>query len=120
MTQLTRHTSYLLIEDQLDAIGQKYRVHRMIRGAMLWGVGAIVSSVLAGWAAHYIGQGKGATVILSVWLAWLFASAGIWFLRPMVLRPGAVEMARFVESKVDGLYNGLTNSVLLAQANDIA
>src|SRR3954451_17064864 len=110
MTQLARDTSYLQIEDQLDAVGQKYRAQRIVRGVMLWVAGAIVSSIAAALVAHLVGQGTAATIVLSVWLAWLAGSAIVWFLRPMILHPKPVEMARYVESKVDGLHNGLTNS----------
>ena len=46
MSQLARHPAYLLIEDQLDAIGQKYRAMRILRGAALWVTLALATSVL--------------------------------------------------------------------------
>ena len=44
MSQLVPDPSLLLIEDRLDAIGQKYRVQRIVRGAMLWIAGALMAS----------------------------------------------------------------------------
>jgi len=120
MTQLTRHPAYLMIEDELDAIGQKYRVVKIVRGSALWVGGAGVSSVGAAALAHFSGAGRVAAAIFVVWMAWLAVSAGWWVLRPLLLRPRNVEVARLVESRVPDLHNGLTNSVLLARADDIA
>src|SRR5205807_1897688 len=56
MTQIAPNASYLVIEDRLDAVGQKYRGQRIVRGAMLWVAGAVVATMAATLAAHFIGQ----------------------------------------------------------------
>ena len=119
MSQLARHPAYLLIEDQLDAIGQKYRAMRILRGAALWVTLALATSVLTALGAHFAGAGAVASTIFAAWLAVLVGSFAWWILRPLLFRPRAVEVARLVETRVDGLHNGLTNSVLLAQAADL-
>ncbi|MGH7213252.1 MAG: hypothetical protein ACREIT_00505 [Tepidisphaeraceae bacterium] len=119
MSQLSRPANYLLIEDQLDAVGQKYRVQVLVRGAILWVAFAVLSSLVAGLAAHFTGQGTGAMIVLAMWLAWLVVSAAVWVLRPLLMHPQPVEVARLVESKLPGLHNGLTNSVLLARSSDL-
>jgi hypothetical protein len=124
MTQLSQNAAYLHIEDQLDAIGQKYRGVRIVRGAILWIAAAVVSSWAAALAAHFIGDasvGHSAWnwVVLAVWVGVMSAATFFWVIRPLMLRPGTVQMARLLESRVPGLHNGLTNSVLLANANDL-
>ena len=128
MTQLTpiisQNDAYLHIEDQLDAVGQKYRGMRIVRGVILWVATAVVSSWIAALAAHFIGDASAGHsqwnyVVLVIWAAVMVAATLFWFVRPMMIRPGTVQMARLLESRVQGLHNGLTNSVLLAKANDL-
>ena len=119
MTQLSQHQAYLLIEDQLDAIGQKYRVIRLVRGAMLFvGVGLLVS-LAAALVAHLAGAGWISRLALLGWIAWIIGSLVRWIVKPLLIRPKAVEVARLIEGRVDGLHNGLTNSVLLARSSDL-
>ncbi len=119
MTDLASNPAYLIIEDRLDEVGQRYRVQRLLRGAMLWiGFGATVS-VGAAIAAHALGQGRAAMTLAIAWAAWLVGSAITWIIRPMLLRPRNVEIARLIETRIDGLHNGLTNCLLLARAADI-
>lgn len=119
MTHLSHHQAYLLIEDQLDAIGQKYRIVRLVRGAMLFvGVGLLVS--LAGaLVAHLAGEGWVSRLVLVTWIAWMLGSLAIWIVQPLLIRPRTIEIARLVENRIDGLHNGLTNSVLLAHSADV-
>jgi hypothetical protein len=119
MSQFARHPAYLLIEDALDAIGQRWRLVLILRGFMLWIAGAAASSFAAGLAAHLAGHGRIAAVILGFWLAWLAGSLIVWIIRPLLLRPRNMAVARLIEQRVAGLHNGLTNSVLLAQAGDL-
>jgi hypothetical protein len=124
MTQLSLDDAYLHIEDQLDAVGQKYRGLQIARGAILWIATAVVSTWIAALAAHFIGDATAGHshwnyVVLAVWAGIMVAATLLWFIRPMLIRPGTVQMARLLESRVDGLHNGLTNSVLLAKANDL-
>ena len=116
MAQLTSHPAYLLIEDKLDEIGQRYRILRILRGGLLFLTAAGALCFLAALAALAAGPGIMAKAVLILWAATLVAAAGIWLLRPLLLRPRAVEVARMVERRVPNLHNGLTNSVLLAGA----
>ncbi len=120
MSQLTRHPAYLAIEDQLDTVGQKYRAVQITRGMLLWATAAIVSCFVAAMLAHLLGPGKLAISVFILWCAWLAGSAIVWVITPLLFKPRNVEIARLVEGRVDGLHNGLTNSVLLARADDIA
>jgi hypothetical protein len=119
MTQLNLPASYGQIEDQLDAIGQRWRIVKIVRGLLLWAGAGIISLISAALLASATGQGKLSIAILALWLAWILFSAGLWIVRPLLLRPRLAQVARLVEGRVDGLHNGLTNSVLLAQANDL-
>jgi len=125
MSSLPRHPAYLLIEDQLDAIGQRYRVQRIVRGVMLFVVWAIVACVagailadrlaaVAGGPSHWL------RLVQAVWMVWLMASGLYWVARPLILRPRPLEVAQLVETRVPGLHNGLTNSLLLARRDDLA
>ncbi len=120
MTQLASHPAYLAIEDRLDAVGQKYRVQRIVRGAMLF-VTTLLAATLAGaLVANAMGQSRWTWVVLAAWLGVLVVAALLWLLRPILIQPRLVEVARLVEHRVEGLHNGLTNSVLLARADDMA
>ena len=120
MTQLSQHPAYLLIEDQLDVIGQKYRVLRILRGFLLWTCLAVGATVLAALTADRVGEGKWAVCLAVAWVGWLVGSAFQWIVRPLLVRPDTVEVARMVEGRVQGLHNGLTNGVLLARAGDLS
>ncbi len=118
MTQLSRQ-SFLLIEDSVDAVGQRHRVQRIVRGAMLFVAAVAVGVVLASLAAHGLGAGWGARVALGGFIVGMLAAGGMWILRPLLIRPKAVAVARMIESRVDGLHNGLTNALLLADRDDL-
>ena len=120
MTQLARSVASLQIEDQIDAVGQKYRAQQIIRGAMLFLAFGFVSTTLAALLAHLAGQTHWTPVILVIWTGWMLISAWQWVARPLLIRPKAMEVARLIESRIDGLHNGLTNSLLLARRDDIA
>jgi hypothetical protein len=120
MTQLARSVAALQIEDQIDAVGQKYRAQQIIRGAMLFLVFGFISSILAALLAHATGQTHWTAIILAIWAAWIVGSALQWVARPLLIRPRPMEMARFIESRVGGLHNGLTNTLLLSRREDLA
>jgi hypothetical protein len=119
MTQFARHRSYLMIEDKLDAIGQKYRGLRIMRGAMLFVIIAAAATVLASLIAHFAGQGHVARGTLFAYMGVIAGGFVWWIVRPVLLRPANVEMARLIETRIPELHNGLTNSVLLARASDL-
>ena len=119
MSQLNLPASYDQIEDQLDAIGQRWRIVQIVRGLVLWSGWAIVSLVAATFLAAAAGQGRITIAVLSVWIAWIIFSAALWIGRPLLMRPKLTQVARMIESRVSGLHNGLTNSVLLARADDL-
>jgi len=108
------------IEDQLDSVGQKYRIVCTLQGLMQWTVWAGGSAIVAALAANFIGAGKCTTALLVLLLLWLTASAVWWIARPLIRRPSLESIARMIEKRVEGLHNGLTNGVLLSQANDLA
>jgi hypothetical protein len=119
MTQLAPHPAYLAIEDRLDAVGQKYRVQRIVRGGMLFVSGLIAATLVAALLASVMGQSRWTWLVLAGWWAWVGVTALLWLVRPIFVRPRLVEVARLVEGRVAGLHNGLTNSVLLARAGDM-
>src|SRR4051812_31695108 len=92
MTQLAHHPALLHIEDRLDAVGQKYRGQRILRGAILWLTVAVVASWCAALAANFIGTATvGASIwtylVLALWAAALIATAIVWIVRPLLIRP---------------------------------
>ena len=124
MTQFAHNPALIHIEDQLDLVGQKYRGQQIIRGALLWIAAVTASTWVATLTSHFIGDATNGVsgwtwVILILWLGVIGAATIFWFIRPLLIRPGTVEMARLLESKVAGLHNGLTNSVLLARRDDL-
>ena len=108
------------IADRLDLIGQQYRILRLARGGILFVGYAITVLVTASILAGVAGQGRAAAMVLVVAAAWMIGSALIWLVRPFLLRPTPVQIARLVESQVPELHNGLTNSVLMAAREDLA
>src|SRR5512144_2693322 len=100
MSQLARHASYLLIEDQLDAVGQKYRVQQIVRGLLLWGCAAVACSLAAALAAHLLGQSNWTRTVLAAWITWMAVSALWWVGRPLLMRPRAAAVARLVEQRI--------------------
>jgi hypothetical protein len=119
MSQLSPHPAYLLIEDLLDSIGQKWRSTQILRGFLLFSAFAFLSTFAAATTAHFTAQGFLTTAITILWIAWLIASFAWWILRPLFLRPQNLKVARLVETRIPGLHNGLTNSLLLARADDL-
>jgi hypothetical protein len=125
MTQLAQHPAYLQIEDRLDVVGQKYRVQRMVRGGLLFLTTLLGASwVAAGAVTLFSRDGQIAPglvyVIGGVWLLTVLAGLVMWVVRPLMLRPKPIEVARLVESRMEGLHNGLTNAILLAERDDVA
>jgi hypothetical protein len=121
MSQLTNHPALLQIEETLDIIGQRYRVHRMARGGLLFAATAVLATVAISFIAH--GSEPGSVVAhlaLPLWLAVVVGAAVAWVVRPLVMRPKALEVARLAEARVPGLHNGLTNGLLLARRGDLA
>ncbi len=119
MTQLVRNPAYDAIEDQLDAIGQKYRVHCLVRGTLLWAGCAF--------AATFVALGLHISWAIRPGRVWCWCSgshrlaltAVCWVLRPLLFRPRPEQVARLIEVRVSGLHNGLTNSLLLARAPEV-
>src|SRR5438477_7260193 len=119
MSQAASHPALVQIADEIDAVGQRLRLYRIVRGAMLWITSAILLTATAALMAHWTREGRATSIITGLWFAWLIASAGGWILRPLFMRPRALHVARLVEARVSELHNGLTNSLLLAQADDL-
>src|SRR5213592_3985829 len=119
MSQATSHPALIQIVDEIDAVGQRLRLFRIVRGAMLWVTCAILATAIATLAAHVAREGRATVVMATVWIAWLVISAAWWIVRPLLMRPRPLHVARLVETRVSGLHNGLTNSLQLAEAEDL-
>ena len=120
MTQLAQQPAYLQIADVLDAIGQRYRVFRLVRGIILFLTTAAVSLVGGAMLADLAGEGLWPRVLALAVVVLNLAAFVYWVAKPLLLRPKALEIARFVETRVPGLNNALTNGVLLVRADDLA
>jgi hypothetical protein len=120
MLQLAHTPAALQIESVIDSVGRKFRAQRMLRGAMFFTGYGLVSTVLAAFLAHFAGQARWTELVLGLWAIGIVAGISHWIVRPLFSRPSELEVARFVESRVAGLHNGLTNSLLLARRQDIA
>ena len=108
----------------MDAVGQKVRGQRIVRGAVLFAAAVVALTWTAALAAHFLGDATaGASrwtwVVLTLWAAGVAAAAFAWVVRPLMIRAPAVRVARMLEARVPGLHNGLTNAVLLAGAGDL-
>ena len=120
MSLLAPPSAYYQIEDRLDAIGQKYRVQRILRGVLLWMAALVVASFVGILAANWLGHGLATRTVAVIWALTVIFSTWRFLIRPLLIRPGNVEVARFIESKVEGLHNGLTNGLLLSGREDLA
>ena len=110
---------FALIADRLDAIGQRYRTLRLLRGVAIFVAASLLVIVITAILANVVGQGIICQLLLVGCCVVLLSSAVQWIIRPLLLRPTPVQMARMVESRVAGLHNGLTNSVLLAERPEL-
>ena len=115
-----QHSSYLRIEDKLDQLGQRMRVRRLLRGALLCLATVTAGTLILGAIAHWT---PAASVrlwaLLTAWVALVIGAVFVWIVIPLAARFDAVRVARHLESTIGSLHNGLTNSVLLARRGDI-
>jgi hypothetical protein len=107
------------IADEIDAVGQRLRLFRIVRGAILWTTFAILATAIAAGLAHFMREGEATVLVTALWIGCLLISAGWWIGRPLLMRPRPLHVARLVETRVSGLHNGLTNSLQLAEADDL-
>ncbi len=119
MAQFPPAAAYLQIADRLDAVGQKVRGQRIVRGFARFAAVAVAATWAATLAAHALGDSRWVVTVRAAWALSLAAAAGAWVLRPLLSRAPAVRVARMLEARVPGLHNGLTNAVLLARAEDL-
>jgi hypothetical protein len=121
MSQISHHPALLQIEDTLDIVGQRWRVHRMARGGLLFVATVVVMTVACAFVAHWLEPGsKLAYSVLPIWLVVVATAVVAWVARPLLMRPRPLDVAALVESRVPGLHNGFTNGLLLTRAHDIA
>jgi hypothetical protein len=120
MSQLTRHPAFEFVEDQLDAVGQRFRILQICRGAIRWTAWGLILSVTAALAADWAGAGIAARILFLFWLAWLVGSSARWILIPLLRRPSPAIVARMIERRFAALHDGLTNTLLLSQADDLS
>ncbi len=120
MSQLTSHPAYQWIADQLDALGQRWRLLRLLRGVMIWVIGAAGLAIALGFIAHGAGPGWISRLSGWVWLGWVLGGAGVWVARPLLLKPHPLTMARLADNRLPDMHNALTNGLLLAQREDLA
>ncbi len=119
MSQMAQHPAYLQVEDLLDAVGQRYRVFVLARGGILLSALAAGATVVAALLAGLAGPGVLSAMVMGLYVLTLLAGAIWWVVRPLIMRPRPLAMARMIENRVTGVHNGLTNVVLLAQADDL-
>ena len=119
MSQLVDHPGYVQIADLLDSVGQRYRVYCILRGviafAALLAGGTVAAAVLAG----LVGPGFWASLLAGAYAVVMFGALVWWVLRPVFLRPRPLQIARMIENRVPEIFNGLTNTVQLANADDL-
>ena len=113
------HTDIAPVLEALDAVGLRYRVHRLIRGSLLWAATAAVTLIAAGFVAHAAGAGAIAKFTLIATILILLGTAGAWCLFPLIRRHRPQWTARLIESRVGGLHNSLTNALSLADRDDL-
>jgi hypothetical protein len=87
MSSLSRNQAYVYIQDQLDALAQKYRAQLIARGLMLFIAFAIAASFVAAVSAHvlsvaFTGGGKWVMAVLVAWAGWMLASLFHWVIPP--------------------------------------
>jgi hypothetical protein len=119
MSQSASHPGYQRIVDTLDALAQRLRLLRLSRGAIVLIATAVIATPLAGLLAHLGGPGLLSQAALVAWGLAITLAVVVAFLRPLLMRPRPIEVARLVESRVPELHDGLSNAVLLAAADDL-
>src|SRR5262245_8991362 len=112
MSQAVLHPALVEIADEIDAVGQRLRLYRMVRGAICWVLLALLLTASAVLGAHLVREGPATLLIGIAWIVLLAIGAAWWIGRPVFMRPLALHVARLIETRVDGLHTGLTNSLL--------
>lgn len=107
------------LTQRLASVAARYRVQRVIRGAAIWVAATLATLVLAGLLAHATGAGMLAKLVGVLTLTAIVVMALWQIVWPLVRTPRREWLARLVEQRVDGLHNGLTNALLLAQRDDV-
>ena len=119
MPTLPTSPAYLRIEDELDRLGQRLRVRRLVRGGLLCGATLTAATVVIGAIAHVTPAGSTRLwMLLALWILIATAALALWVVRPLMFKLDSIRVARELESRVGTLHNGLTNSVLLARRFD--
>ncbi|QOV90928.1 hypothetical protein [Humisphaera borealis] len=108
------------LAERLHAVGQKLRVYQLLRGLLWLAILAVVATTLAVGTAHFVGPGPVALVTLVAWIIALAAAAWWCMVRPILRRPAPTDVARLVESRIDGLHSGLTNALQLKNRQDLS
>lgn len=105
--------------DLLRRIGRRHAVVSAVRGLIVWvGVAAVVCLLVVLGAAT--GGPAWAMPLLIAGGSVLAVAAVLLIVWPLVRRPDPAAMARLVESRVDGLHDGLSNVLRLSRASDLA
>ena len=103
----------------LDTIGQRYRLHRLVRGGIIWASVAAVTLFAGGLLANAAGPGAIARCTLAAVAILLLGTAVALCGLPLFRRQRPEWVARLIECRVGGLHNGLTNALSLARRDDL-
>ena len=120
MSQLTEHPACAKVEDLLDAVGQRYRVFCLLRGAIVWFAVLAATTVVTGLICSLLGAGWIARAVGAVYVLGNLAGLGWWVGKPLIMRPRPLQVARMIETRLPDIHNGLTNVVLLSHAEYLA
>ncbi len=118
MTQLAQ-SDFAQVSGVLDAVGQKYRLQRVLRGVMVFVATVTIATLIAGMIAHWSGAGTISLLVMVAWSAFVVGAAIGWVIKPLIARHRQEWVARLIEQRVDGLHNALTNSLTLAHRDDL-
>ncbi len=126
MTTLLHHQGYQLVSDTLAAVEAYHRRVRLWSGLVAWmaiTIGTFLGvTLLAGLLR--LGAHPGATeslarlVLLVLLIAVPLTAVAVLVVRPLLERRSLEEVARSVEEKIEGLNNGLINTIQLANEAD--
>ncbi len=118
MSQLA-HPDVAHVVEMLQSVGLRYRMLRVVRGILLFCAVATIVTLIAGMIAHWTGAGTGALLALIGWASVVGVAGVVWLVRPLVKSQKQKWVARLIEQRVDGLHNGLTNALMLADREDL-
>lgn len=119
MSQLVTPSPFAEIDGRLQTVASRYRGQQVVRGLIVWFTGFLGATLLVALLAHLLGAGTTTRTLAWLWALGSIAMFVVLVVRPVMRRMEPLGVARLIESRVDGLHDGLSNGLLLSSRDDM-